>query len=211
MAEQADRQPSYLRPLTFEKMPGQKTNLALITGGVLAIVLALALAPILEPPAWGQRLAPYKTYTRRPSKGVYYLQDLEKKIFRLTNEARRKQGLSPLAERETLVAKARAYSEDMLRRKFFSHVNPEGLSFKERVVPGYALPISRAGENLWSGTGQDLADKNLLARSIVDNWLLSPGHRKNLLHPDYTHMGVGVAILGPEIRVTQLFVREIAR
>jgi uncharacterized protein YkwD len=188
-------------------MPGQKTILALITGGVLAIVLALA--PIL---AWGQRLAPYKTYTRQPpSKGVYYLQDLEKKVFRLTNEARRKEGLSTLAERENLIAKARAYSEDMLRRKFFSHVNPEGLSVKERVVPGYALPISRAGENLWSGTGQDLADKNLLARSIVDSWLLSPGHRENLLHPDYTHMGVGVAVLGLEIRVTQLFVREISR
>jgi uncharacterized protein YkwD len=33
----------------------------------------------------------------------------------------------------------------------------------------------------------------------------SPAHRANLLNPEYTHLGVGVSLLGKEIRATQLF------
>jgi uncharacterized protein YkwD len=36
----------------------------------------------------------------------------------------------------------------------------------------------------------------------------SPGHRKNLLHPDFTDIGVGVATNGREVMVTQVFIRH---
>ena len=50
-----------------------------------------------------------------------------------------------------------------------------------------------------------------MARVIVDSWMTSPGHRANLLNPDYTHLGVGVSVLGKDIRATQNFVqREIS-
>ena len=44
------------------------------------------------------------------------------------------------------------------------------------------------------------------SRVIVDSWMTSPGHRANLLNPDYTHLGVGVGVLDQEIRATQNFV-----
>jgi uncharacterized protein YkwD len=174
----------------------------------LALFAGLLGALLFLTPAPAQRLTPFKNYTRRPPRGVQYLKEVENRIYRQTNEARRQNGLPSLDREESLVATARAHSADMLRRKFFSHVNPDGLTPQERVLPTYTVPVSRTGENLWMGSGQDLTDKNLLARLIVDSWLSSPGHRQNLLNPDYTHMGVGVAVVGKEIRATQLFVRE---
>ena len=34
------------------------------------------------------------------------------------------------------------------------------------------------------------------ARMIVDGWMTSPGHRRNMLDPNYTHIGIGVAAKG---------------
>ena len=67
----------------------------------------------------------------------------------------------------------------------------------------YSRTLARTGENIWSGHGFDYSDSKLIARVIVDSWLTSPGHRANLLNPDYTHLGVGVSVLGKEIRATQ--------
>jgi len=39
----------------------------------------------------------------------------------------------------------------------------------------------------------------------MNSWRSSPGHRRNILDPDYTHLGVGVAAAGGEIRAAQLF------
>lgn len=139
--------------------------------------------------------------------GVSCLPELEKSIYRLTNEVRRKQGLSTLTWERSLCAVARAHSTDMLVRGFFSHVNPDGESPHERTVSGYRFPLVMSGENIWSGTGHDPGDTRLLAQIIVNNWMSSPGHRQNLLHPDYTDIGVGVVSQGKDIRATQVLVR----
>ena len=76
---------------------------------------------------------------------------------------------------------------------------------KERLAPVTAATVSRAGENIWSGSGQDYTDSKRLVQIIVDSWMSSPAHRANLLNPEYTHLGVGVSLLGKEIRATQLF------
>jgi uncharacterized protein YkwD len=131
---------------------------------------------------------------------------VESRIFKLTNEARRKNGLTTLDKDDTLVGVARAHSDDMLRREFFSHVNPEGLSPVQRLAPVYSSTLSRAGENIWGGSGYDYSDPKLIARVIVDGWMSSPGHRANIVNPSYTNLGVGVSVRGKEIRATQVFV-----
>ena len=55
------------------------------------------------------------------------------------------------------------------------------------------------------GSGYPAGDVRQLARIVVDNWMSSPGHRSNLLHPGFTDIGVGVAASGREVRVTQAF------
>ena len=168
-------------------------------GLALAVLLAgsLCLAP-----ARGQ----LRTSSKQSAVRIHHLKEVERRIYRLTNEERRKKGLPPLDRDETLVEIARMHTDDMLRRHFFSHVNPDGASPKDRIAPVYSNFISRAGENIWSGKGQDYSDSKLIARVIVDSWMTSPGHRANILNPDYTHLGVGVGVLDREIRATQNFV-----
>jgi len=166
---------------------------------IVAACLALSL-PL------GQALGAKRT-VRPQSVGISYLSELEKAIFRLTNEVRRKHGLSALSWERSLCTVARSHSADMLHRGYFSHVDPDGKSPQDRIVSGYQQPISMTGENIWSTSNRDPGDTRHLARVIVDNWLSSPGHRRTLLHPDFTDIGVGVVCRGQEIRATQVFVR----
>lgn len=172
--------------------------------GKIAFSLALMLALLIPPPpAWGQ----IRTLPRQGPDRIIILKEVERVILRYTNEARRKNGLCPLAVDQALVDTARAHTEDMLRRHFFSHVNPDGKSSGDRIGMVYAGTASRAGENIWAGSGQNSADSRLLARVIVDSWLTSPGHRANILNPDYTHIGIAVGAMGKELRATQNFVQ----
>jgi uncharacterized protein YkwD len=96
----------------------------------------------------------------------------------------------------------------MLVRNYFSHVNPEGRSPHDRILSGCRFPLSMTGENIWMGSGRHTGVTRQLARIIVDNWMSSPGHRTNLLQPQFTDIGVGVATNGKDIQVTQAFIRH---
>ncbi len=137
---------------------------------------------------------------------ISYLYELERKVFLLTNEVRRRHGVPPLTWESSLRDVARAHSADMLRRNYFSHLAPGGQSPHDRICAGYPFPLSMTGENIWSGTGHDFRDTTRLARIIVNNWVSSAGHRQNLLNPRFTDIGVGVATRGREVKATQVFV-----
>jgi uncharacterized protein YkwD len=171
-----------------------------------AVTLALLLTFLLGLPlAWGQlRVIPNPRGKARP----IYLKEVERRIYHLTNEERRKNHLPPLDKDDALVATSRAHSDDMLARNFFSHVNPDGKAPNDRIAPAYSRTMARTGENIWSGHGYDYSNSKLMARVIVDSWMASPGHRANLLNPNYTHLGVGVSVLGKEVRATQNFVQR---
>jgi len=178
-----------------------KAMLMLAVAGFLAAFLFVPQAP-------GQGLKPPQKYARGGTTRILHLKEVERMIFRFTNDARRMHGL-PLLDRDAdLDGTARGHSDDMLRRNFFSHINPDGLSPGDRMAPVAAATFSRTGENIWSGSGQDYGDSRLLARMIVDSWMSSPTHRENILRPEYTHLGVGVGVLGQEIRTTQVFVQR---
>ena len=171
-----------------------------------AFTLALLLTLLSGlPPAWAQLRV---NQNPRGKAHPLYLKEVERRNYQLTNEARRKYHLAPLDKDAALVATARAHSNDMLARNFFNHVNPDGKAPQDRIAPAYSHTLARTGENIWSGHGYDYADSKLMARVIMDNWMTSPGHRANLLNPDYTHLGVGVSVLGKEIRATQNFVQR---
>ena len=180
--------------LFFGKSPMNKCRLT------LALVLVLGLG-------WTPAGAQGRTGKRKPPPvPVQHLQEVEKQVYRLTNEARVKQGLPPLIPDATLGAAALAHSEDMLRRHFFSHVSPDGLSPRERLQTAFGNQVMRGGENIWNGFGYNYRDSKLMARTIVDSWLNSSEHRANILNPYFSRLGVGVAVSGSEVRATQNFV-----
>jgi len=145
---------------------------------------------------------------RVPTAGISYVFELERAIFHFTNEVRQKNGVRPLTWDNSLRDVARAHSADMLVKNYFSHNSPDGRTPHDRIRAGCRLPLSMTGENIWMSSGRPLGDTRQLARIIVDNWMSSPGHRTNLLHPQFTDIGVGVATNGKDIKVTQAFIRH---
>lgn len=143
-----------------------------------------------------------------PPPGIKYLAKVEDLVFDLTNQARRAEGLAPLLKDEELRDVARAYSDDMLLRRFFDHTTPEGVAFDERIADQYHHRVYMVGENIWYAVGYNASKIQRLAKEIVADWLSSPSHRANLLDPDYTHLGVGISARHQTIRATQEFVRK---
>jgi uncharacterized protein YkwD len=141
-----------------------------------------------------------------PPPGVRHLAEVEDLVFAMTNQARRANGLAPLIKDEELRHVARAYSNDMLVRRFFDHTTPDGVSFDERISDRYPHRVRIMGENIWFASGYSLGKVQQVAQEIVDDWMSSPGHRENILDPRFTHLGVGVSARHQTIRATQEFV-----
>ena len=173
---------------------------------VLGVLLAVWFC---LPPAWGQ--VRIKSGAASKAGGIIHPKELERRIFQLTNNARRQNRLPTLDPDDNLAANARAKSDDMLKNNYFSHTNPEGKSLKDRLQeekPASIRTISRIGENIYMGSRFDYAvDIKTQARLIVDGWMTSPGHRRNILNPDFTHMGIGVSARDKMCYATQIFAR----
>ena len=94
----------------------------------------------------------------------------------------------------------------MLVRRFFDHTTPDGVSFDKRISNHYVHWVRLMGENIWGSSGVAPGNAQELAQEIVADWMSSPGHRDNILDPDFTHLGVGVSARYHSIRATQEFV-----
>jgi uncharacterized protein YkwD len=106
----------------------------------------------------------------------------------LVNRERAQRGLGALVAAPELERAAQRQSVDMGERKFFAHVNPDGASPDERIrAAGYPADHS-TGENLYAGYEADATPA-----AAVDGWMHSPGHRANILRPQWTQAGIGIA------------------
>jgi len=108
--------------------------------------------------------------------------EAERKMFDLVNAERIKVGLKPLKWDVKIRDVARAHSRDMFERRYFSHINPEGKDVGDRLTDA-GISFFIAGENL------AYAPDVLRAHEGLMN---SPGHRANILNPDYRKIGIGV-------------------
>jgi uncharacterized protein YkwD len=108
--------------------------------------------------------------------------DLEAQMLELVNQERAKEGLPPLKADPEMTAVARAHSRDMFARGYFSHYTPEGKDPFDRMRRANVKFIT-AGENL--ALGQTL-------RICHEGLMNSPGHRANILRPQYGRLGIGV-------------------
>jgi uncharacterized protein YkwD len=179
-----------------------------------AATLAILLVAVLYlPSAWGQVRIKSGAFSR--ASGIVHPKELERRIFQLTNDARRKNGLSTLTSDDNLALKAREKSDDMLQKNYFSHTSPEGKTLNDRFQeekPASIRNISRIGENIYMASRLDYTtDIKTQARLIVDGWMTSPGHRRNILDPNYTHLGVGVSARDKMCYATQVFAGVTAR
>ncbi len=106
----------------------------------------------------------------------------EEQMLAWVNDERRAAGLPPLVMDQRLRDVARQHSQDMLRRAYFSHYTPDGLSPFDRMRAA-RIPFEAAGENLAEAPTLSMAHRGLMN---------SPGHRANILSPAFGRVGIGV-------------------
>jgi uncharacterized protein YkwD len=84
----------------------------------------------------------------------------------------------------------------MAARRYFEHETPDGIEPLSRMVAaGYSRDGGSVGENLY--WGETIVPTPIDA---LDAWMHSPGHRANILRPEFAEVGVGVASETPALR-----------
>lgn len=107
---------------------------------------------------------------------------LEDKVVVLVNRERATRRLPGLLGDERLRQAARQHSAEMARRNILAHQLPRGLDpFERMLAVGFPEP---GGENVALGQETPI--------QVVRAWMQSPGHRANILDPDFRTIGVGV-------------------
>lgn len=111
---------------------------------------------------------------------------LTDRVIELTNNFRAQNGLSPLEFDAQLATAAQTHTENMAFQDFFSHTGLDGSDVGDRVTnTGYNY--FTVGENI--GAGYQTPE------AVVQGWIESPGHRANMLNPDFQEIGVGYFLL----------------
>lgn len=151
---------------------------------------------------------------------------VETLLYRKIAKMRQEHDLAPLETDHDLAAVARKHSRNMVQKNFFSHLNtsnetPTDRGLKDgylcRIIDGnliregiaeniFKTSLYRAFSIRGSKKEYQWRDADELAQSVLDQWMASEGHARNLLSTDYAATGIGAAsTLDYQILITQDF------
>lgn len=133
----------------------------------------------------------------------------EIEVFNLVNRERTRAGVNPLrmyviesgiiAGTDYLALIARIKSRDMRDNDYFAHQSPTYGS-AGNMLTRFRVP--------WRAWGENIAAGQTTPQAVMTAWMNSAGHRRNILDPNFTHLGVGYASGGRYRHYwTQIFVR----
>mgnify|MGYP003409232518 CR=1 FL=1 len=106
-------------------------------------------------------------------------------------------GLKPLTLHKELSRVARIKSQDMKDNNYFAHNSPVyGSPFE--MMKKFGITYTDAAENIAMGY--------FTPAVVVDGWMNSSGHRKNILNANFTHIGIGHVASGNYW--TQMFIHQ---
>ncbi|MFB5759163.1 CAP domain-containing protein [Paenibacillus medicaginis] len=103
-------------------------------------------------------------------------------VIALVNQERSKAGLKPLTSHANLSNMALEKAKDMSKNNYFDHNSPTyGSPFD--MMKKFGISYSYAGENI--AMGQQTPEE------VMKDWMNSEGHRKNIMSPNFTLIGIG--------------------
>ena len=121
----------------------------------------------------------------------------QQEVVDLVNKERTSRGLKPVTFNAELSKVATLKSQDMIDKNYFDHNSPTyGSPFD--MMKKFGISYKAAGENIAMG--------QKTPQEVMNSWMNSSGHRKNILSPDFTELGVGVASNGSSLYWTQMFI-----
>ncbi|MFY0545138.1 CAP domain-containing protein [Brevibacillus sp. H7] len=102
-------------------------------------------------------------------------------VAALVNQERAKAGLQPLRLDSNLSKMALDKAKDMHDNNYFDHTSPTyGSPFE--MMKKYGISYTYAGENIAMG--------QRTPQEVMNGWMNSPGHRANILNPNFNTIGV---------------------
>lgn len=120
--------------------------------------------------------------TKAPVANNSSVQDIERQVVVLVNQARKERGLGELKLNEELSNVARVKANDMAKNHYFDHNSPTyGSPFD--MMKQFGISYRTAGENIAMG--------QTTAQQVFDGWMNSEGHRANILNPNFKEIGMG--------------------
>ncbi len=116
-----------------------------------------------------------------------------------TNEARQEASLPNLTPNSTLAESAQLKAEDMLKKSYFAHVSPSG------VTPWNWIDDTHYN---YQYAGENLAIDFSTGEAVHNAWMASPGHRRNILNKNYKDIGIAVVTGTFQGRTTTIVVQH---
>ena len=180
-------------------MPPTPARLVPRPRGTTALTVAAAVVVLCTGPAFPQNapqignvVMPLETGTREST----FVPAAEERLLQLMNAIRGERQLPALVMSGVLRNAARHHSHDMAVNGYIGHGSLDGESFlarMSRVVPRGC----HVGENVAAAVS---------VASINAALLHSPGHRENILNPNFTRVGIGVVTAGDFLIATEDFI-----
>jgi uncharacterized protein YkwD len=132
---------------------------------------------------------------RDPGNTAASLQAARSATLCLLNAERHGHGVHELRLNRKLSAAGLRHARDMVDKRYFSHDDPSGEDFVQRILDTDYVPPSASyslGENLaWGSRGLSSP------RATVENWMHSPDHRRNILLRGFREIGIAIVIGAP--------------
>lgn len=110
----------------------------------------------------------------------FSLNEYELGVLYLTNKIRMANGIAPLSMQAGLQKVADIREPELLDK--FDHERPNGTDCFTALTE-CGVPWETAGENIAAG--------QFNPQMVITSWWNSPGHKKNMLTPEFSHLGVG--------------------
>ena len=123
----------------------------------------------------------------------------EAQMADLINRLRVSLGLDPLTYHSAIAGVARRWSQTLAAERGTHYHNPH-------FIEQYPTGAQGASENVHSLRGSSFTSLSDAVQQSFDDFVKSPGHYANIVWPDLTHLGVGIA-LSNRFWVTQNFAR----
>ena len=150
--------------------------------------------PAAEAPAQPAATAPEQPAEQPVQTDTAYNQAYEDEVISLVNAERAKYGLASLSKQTGAAKAAQIRAKEIVQS--FSHTRPNGTSCFT-VCKELGISYRSAGENIAYGYRTPA--------QVVNGWMNSEGHRKNILSASFTSIGVGCYQQGGTLYWSQMF------
>lgn len=169
--------------MTTDGSTPSKSNGDLVQGGIISVPAKKSAKLICVKKGWkNSKVTTVRAKGSSSDSTSNSESTFEEQVLKLVNEQRVANGLSKFTTNSKLTQVAKTRAKELTQE--YSHTRPDGTScftaFREA-----GIDYSSAGENIAAGYSTP--------ESVVEGWMNSTAHRANILHPNFSTMGVGYA------------------